>query len=436
MLCQYTASWIEQCVLVTIRFIVWWDLSIIPFPDGAWAHWKCRRTPYTFANCANLSLQNKASLSVSSSLGSSQLFWDLTGHTNLLQMLFDAGSRTHALIYKDVINRRRGGSINDLILLHDSIDNRPHYQGCNIKPKSQVDETILLLLDLYHLATGTSWCVLSDMPGAQHFLDLAVTTPLTLHWPYMHPHAHWAYGSPWWAKPSVCFLVKQPWEGSDPLRVWAHLQNMEAASHYLCTPVTLNHTPSESVQEQRYLNILFFMWLVADHRPIFRMWSICNWSCCTLRFWKCHVAVDSHTPCNWVHHTHSTWSVYQFPTVFNVAAMQLLLPVPHCQWNSSVLPVFMSTLVVDLNFPSGETLVWAIQHSQATQQQMGIVGLLLTYLQTEPQICTIQLKKTLTISPGHKWCAANCFQAVKGSRVNAIYRFFFHVTEIYFLSLT
>ena len=56
----------------------------------------------------------------------------------------------HTLIYKDVINIR-GGSINDLILLHDSIDNRLHFQGCNIKPKSQTGETILLPLDLYCL---------------------------------------------------------------------------------------------------------------------------------------------------------------------------------------------------------------------------------------------------------------------------------------------
>ena len=80
-----------------------------------------------------------------------QQFWDLTGEAKLLQMLLNADSRTHTLIYKDVINIRGGASINNLVLLHDSIDNRPHYQGCDIKPKSQVGETIPLPLGLYRL---------------------------------------------------------------------------------------------------------------------------------------------------------------------------------------------------------------------------------------------------------------------------------------------
>ena len=104
---------------------------------------------------------------------------------------------------------------------------------------------------------------------ALQLLDLAVTIPLTfvckcLHWSYACPHVHWACGSPWWAKTSVCFLIERPWEGSDPLGVRVHLQDMEAASYYLSTPVTLDHTPSESVQRQDTPTACFLTWLVAD----------------------------------------------------------------------------------------------------------------------------------------------------------------------------
>ena len=80
-----------------------------------------------------------------------QQLWNLTGQAKLLQMLLDVGSRTHALIYKDVINIRGGCSVNNLVLFHDSIDNRLHYQGYDIEPKSQAGETIPLLLDLNRL---------------------------------------------------------------------------------------------------------------------------------------------------------------------------------------------------------------------------------------------------------------------------------------------
>ena len=85
MLYQYTASWIEQCVFVIICFIVRWNLSIIPFTNGTWAHWKHRRTPHIFANCANLSPQNAAQLSVSSSLSS------VLSQKNCFQLFDDAG---------------------------------------------------------------------------------------------------------------------------------------------------------------------------------------------------------------------------------------------------------------------------------------------------------------------------------------------------------
>ena len=70
-----------------------------------------------------------------------------------------------------------------------------------------------------------------------------------------------------------------------------------------------------------------------------------------------------------------------------------LLPAPHCRWISSVMPRFVPALVVDPSLPSGRMLIWTVQHAQATQHRTCILGLLLTYFQTELQICAIQQKR-------------------------------------------
>ena len=112
-----------------------------------------------------------------------------------------------------------------------------------------------------------------------------------------------------------------------------------------------------------------------------------------LSFWKFQVAGDRHVPWDWVHHTHGIWSAYQFSSMCNVVTVLPLPPAPHCWWNSSVFPRLMPALVVDPSLPSGRMLVWAVQHAQATQQQMCIVSLLLTYLQTDQQVHAIQPKR-------------------------------------------
>ena len=64
MLCQYTASMIEHCILAAMHLIVQWDLSTIPFPNGKWAHQNCTCTPHVRANCP----QNTMPVLVSSSV--------------------------------------------------------------------------------------------------------------------------------------------------------------------------------------------------------------------------------------------------------------------------------------------------------------------------------------------------------------------------------
>ena len=143
-----------------------------------------------------------------------------------------------------------------------------------------------------------------------------------------------------------------------------------------------------------------------------------------LHFWKFHVAGDSHTFCDWVHHIHRTWSANQFPS-----APVYQFPTVTC-FTLSVK--FFSTARARANICSrSKSSIW----EDARMRYLACSGNPATNVHCRPssdippnRIASLRnsAKKTSIVSPGRKRHAANCFHVVKGSRTNAIYSAFSH----------